>query len=114
MNTLSWICFGYVFFLVLGGVAGALAGSTISLFASGGAAIVLSWLLYQIVKNQEWAYWAALGQVASLTLFFGVRFWHTGGRIPLMCSSVSLLVFVLMLWFRKNPCRGETCEQKST
>lgn len=113
MNTLSWICFGYVSFLALGGVAGALAGSLISLFAAGGSAIVFSCLSYQIFKNQEWAYWVALAQVTGLTLFFGVRFWHTGGRIPLVCASVSLLVFLLMLWFRKNPCRGEACEQKS-
>lgn len=107
------VCGFYVAFLFLGGIAGALAGSFASLFSAGGAALVLAGLAYHMQKNRTWAFWTGLVQIFGLALFFGMRFWHTNGRIPLMCGIVSLLVFLLMLWCRKDCCVGEKCGQKS-
>lgn len=112
-RNIALVCGCYVAFLFVGGVAGALAGSTASLFSAGGSALVLAGLTYQVQKNRAWAFWAGLTQVFGLALFFGMRFWYTNGRVPLMCGIVSLLVFLLMLWFRKDRCAGEKCDQKS-
>ncbi len=107
------VCCCYTAFLFVGGIAGAIAGSVASLLSAGGAALLLAALSYHMHKNRAWAFWVALAQVGGLTLFFGMRFWHTSGRVPFVCGVISLLVFLLMLWFRKNQNEGETCGHRS-
>ncbi len=93
----QWVLMGYAVLMMLGGLMGFRAGSSVSLYAGFGSGVALLAALGATYYAMGVGLWVGCGLAAILTLMFGQRLAKTGKLMPAgMLLAVSLVAAVLL------------------